>query len=137
MKKAFIKRLSHGEKQTLGELFIRDGDDEVFTCKTLELPWLDNKVQVSCIPAGSYKVKKRNSAKYGDHFHIEDVPGRTFILIHHGNYYTDILGCVLVGTSHTDINNDGLRDVTASRTTMAKLNQIMPDEFEIEIESPV
>ncbi len=131
-----IKRFIHENKQTLGDLFVRDGEEEVFSCKTLELPWLDNQVRVSCIPEGKYTVKKRNSPKYDDHFHIQDVPGRTYILIHHGNYYTDILGCVLVGTSHMDINNDGLRDVTASRNTMKKLNEILPDEFEIEVQRP-
>ena len=132
-----IKRFIHENKQTLGDLFVRDGEEEVFSCKTLELPWLDNQVRVSCMPEGKYTVKKRNSPKYDDHFHIQDVPGRTYILIHHGNYYTDILGCVLVGTSHTDINNDGLRDVTASRNTMKKLNEILPDEFELEVQRPV
>jgi len=131
-----LKRFIHEDKQTLGDLFVKDGEEEIFSCKTLELPWLDNQVRVSCIPEGKYTARKRNSPKYDDHFHIRDVPGRTYILIHHGNYYTDILGCVLVGTSHTDINNDGLRDVTASRNTMKKLNEILPDEFEIEVQRP-
>lgn len=134
--KVLLKRFIHEDKQTLGDLYVKDGDEEVFSCKTLELPWLDNQVKISCIPEGEYKVEKRNSPKYGDHFHIQDVPGRTYILIHHGNYYTDILGCVLVGKIHTDINNDGLRDVTSSKDTMKKLNQILPDEFEIEIQAP-
>jgi hypothetical protein len=41
-----------------------------------------------------------------------------------------------VGKIHTDINNDGLRDVTSSKDTMKKLNQILPHEFEIEIQAP-
>ena len=124
-----IKRQESCEKQTLGALY-HEGKE---VCKTLELPWLENQRRVSCIPKGTYKVVKRHSAKYKNHFHITDVENRDWILIHHGNYYTDILGCILVGKSHTDINGDGLLDVTSSVATMKQLNDLLPDEFELVI----
>lgn len=108
-------------------------DQTVFTCKTLELPWRDNQYQISCIPKGNYNVVRRWSEKYGNHFHVLGVPGRNYILIHVGNYYTEIRGCILVGTSHTDINRDGYRDVTSSKVTMNRLLELMPKSFTLTI----
>jgi len=124
-----LKRFEYSDKQTLGHLLING-----VYFKTLELGWHDNKKRVSCIPKGTYDVVKRNSPKYGAHFHILNVPNRDYILIHHGNFYTDILGCILVGTQHTDINGDGLRDVVNSKVAMAQLNKLLPDSFKLTIE---
>lgn len=64
---------------------------------TLERPWEDNKENVSCIPAGRYRCRKIRSPKFGDTYEICDVPGRTHVLLHWGNYIEDTEGCVLVG----------------------------------------
>ena len=61
-------------------------------------------------------------------------PDTTYILIHHGNYYTNTRGCILPGDSVADINGDGHRDVTSSKRTMDKLNELLPDEFQMIIE---
>lgn len=132
--KATLTRKFYEDKQTLGEFRLEDNCNVIFECKTLELPWLDNKRRKSCIPNGTYQVKPRFSPKYKSHFHVKDVPNRSFILIHGGNYYTQILGCILVGDKHTDINGDGYRDVTNSRKTLAKLVKIAPSGFELVIE---
>lgn len=118
-------------QQTIGELLI----DGVEFCKTLELKWLDNMRSKSCIPEGTYKVVKRlahEKRKY-DHFHILDVPNRSYILIHTGNYSSQILGCILVGDKHIDMNKDGLLDVASSTITLQKLYNLMPDSFELTI----
>ena len=128
-----INRLNKGDKQITGELWVLNNDIKVFDCKTLELPDLDNYPRISCIPYGSYTVKKRWSKKFKNHFHIQDVEGRSYILIHSGNYYTQILGCVLVGTDLRDINNDDIKDVVNSKKTMGILNGLLPDEFNLEI----
>lgn len=131
--KVVITRTSHERKQTLGTLTVLQDDKPVYSCKTLELPWLDNAPRISCIPTGSYKVLRRTSAKYGPHFHVQNVPNRDLILIHHGNYHTDILGCILVGQLHADINNDGCRDVTSSKATMTLILRILPAQFTLTI----
>jgi len=132
MKFLSIVRGYFEDKQTLGKGFVFNDNLEIeFEFKTLELPWLDNKVRESCIPEGIYKVKKRYSKKFKQHFHITNVPNRTYILIHAGNYHNQILGCVLCGDSFRDINNDGYRDVLNSQNTLTKLLDIMPDEFKI------
>jgi hypothetical protein len=76
-----------------------------FECKTLELPWRENRKQISCIPAGEYDVEIRLSNKYGRVYWVRHVPNRTYILIHSGNYAGDkskgfkthVMGCILLG----------------------------------------
>ena len=69
------------------------------TVATLELPWKDNKKEVSCIDSGYYTNVKQFSAagKLGKRLEIPDVPGRTDIRFHAGNYPKDTKGCILVG----------------------------------------
>jgi len=129
-----INRQPSSKKQTLGEFRLIDDNCKVlFTGKTLELPWLNNQTQKSCIPTGTYQVVPRFSPKFKNHFHVLDVPGRSYILIHPGNYFTQILGCILVGENHTDINKDGYKDVTNSKTTLAKLLKLAPEGFKLTI----
>ena len=126
--KLLIERYSHGEKQTIGGLYgISDVGHCIFECDTLELPWLDNKSNVSCIPVGDYVVKKRYSKKYGWHLHVQDVKNRTYILFHSGNYYTQILGCVLVGKLGF-VNSDDIIDVGSSKKTLKKLMALVKSE---------
>ena len=57
------------------------------------------------IPEGTYKVTIRWSPKFTRLMpHVEDVPGRSSILIHWGNYPKDTEGCLIVGKDHgTDV----------------------------------
>lgn len=123
--KLFLRRLYKSGVQTRGELEVRSGEGRIFSCKTLELPWRENKNRVSCIPAGTYPVEYREASESGtynyDHLHVRDVEGRSYILIHSGNLYTQILGCILVGRDFVDINGDGHPDVTHSRDTLEAL----------------
>ena len=129
-----IKRTKRGLTQTLGEMTVyQDRIKPIFDCKTLELEEDVNAVRDDCIPVGLYKVVKRWSKKYGWHFHITGVDGRTLILIHSANFSRQLLGCVAVGASHTDIDGDGLQDVTSSKSTMKRLNKLLPDEFILKI----
>ena len=133
MIKVIIDRLNYSEKQTEGLLTVYDGSEIIFNCWTLELPNLNNQKRVSCIPKGTYEVVKRSSTKYKAHFHVLNVPNRSYILIHNGNYNYHTKGCLLVGKTLKDINNDGLRDVTSSKVTLNKLNKILPNDFELTI----
>lgn len=132
--KLHINRYSHEEKQTIGKLYVLNDKNEIkaeFDC--LELPWKNNQRNISCIPEGTYQVKKRKSSKFGEHFQVLNVPGRSYILIHKGNYYTDIRGCILPGLNLSDINLDGVIDVTSSTQAMKKLLSMMPNEFQLKI----
>lgn len=134
MSKAFLLRLQEDEKQTLSEIIFYDNDvNRVLEVKALELPNRDNQRGISRVKADTYTCVLRYSEKYGWHYHLQDVKGRTLILIHFGNYYTNTRGCILIGNNFTDINKDGYRDVTSSKKTMNKLLKIMPKEFKLTI----
>lgn len=129
-----IERYDSSPVQTLGRLFVLDnGYRSVYDCDTLELPWKNNNLRVSHIPAGTYQVGKRSSPKFGLHFHLINTAPRTFILIHAGNTYKDIQGCILVGKDLKDINGDGHLDVIRSKETLADLLGLMPASFELKI----
>ena len=128
MLKAKLIRFDSTNKQILGEL--RIGND-IF--KTLELPWRDNKKEISCIPEGKYVCVSRVSKKYGNHFEVKNVKNRFAILIHAGNFYYHTLGCILIGLEHKDINKDGLKDVIGSTKALKMLFDKYKEGFELEI----
>lgn len=132
--KAQITRTIKSNRQTLGEFILMDAKGTIlFKCKTLELPWLNNQKQKSCIPTGLYDVVPRSSEKFTKHFHILNVPNREYILIHTGNYRTQILGCVLVGAEFKELNGDGDLDVTSSKATLDKILSLAPKGFQLTI----
>ena len=137
--KAVIRRQHYTTKQVTGTLTLYNSrNKEVFSCKTLELPWLENQRSISCIPTGTYECVKRISDKYRLSYHVkspgkDQVKGRDWILIHPGNYYTQILGCILVGKELRDLNSDGYKDVTASRNTVKALLKHAGKQMDLEI----
>ena len=115
--------------ETLGILYC--GDNRFFT---LELPWKDNAPNISCIPPGIYKWKKRFSpGKQYEVIELIDVPGRSFIQIHLGNYTRQIKGCILPGMGLKDIDKDGVFDVTNSEKAFNQIMVMTADYGEIEI----
>ena len=65
---------------------------------TLELPWKDNKKNVSCIPEGDYPcVFRVRTPTHENVYEVCDVPDRSGVLIHVGNYPHDVKGCIALG----------------------------------------
>ena len=95
-----------------------------FLCFTLELPWRDNQPSISCIPPGQYECRLRASPRFGQTYHVRDVPGRSFVLIHSGNYAGDVSlglkshveGCILLGTKRGSMH--GQRAVLCSKVAV-------------------
>ena len=85
MMRALLTRTSTGDQGTFG--LLQSGG---FSCGILELPWRDNLKQKSCIPEGIYQTKWIKSPKFGFCYQLLDVPGRSNILIHKGNYAGDV-----------------------------------------------
>lgn len=111
-----------------------------FLCYTGELPWRDNKQQVSCIPAGRYKVEPWNSRRFPNTYHIKDVQGRSAILTHQGNLCGDkskgwlshVLGCICVGNKRGAIR--GQQAVLLSVVAMRHLREFIGrNSFDLEI----
>jgi len=64
-------------------------------CSTIELPWLKNQSQVSCIPEGEYELRKRYNLRFRKHLLIVNVPGRSYILMHAANdALKELKGCI-------------------------------------------
>jgi len=132
--RAVLTRLMDGEdKETLGELIFWNGLERIFECKTLELEDKGNANRISRIPQGSYWCAPRYSERHSFHFHVLDVEGRTLILIHAGNRYTNTEGCILVGEYFSHVDDDGILDVGNSRNTLARMTQLFPEGFRIYI----
>lgn len=129
-----VDRFKDTGKQTLGRMqYVDEKNNVLFDCVTLELPWKNNKNKISCIPVGEYdceKVGPSENIKY-PHIWITNVKGRSGVKIHIANYYTQIQGCIAVGSSHLDLNKDGEQDVTASKTTFAALMNVAPNKFKL------
>jgi hypothetical protein len=138
----FIISRNYREKETTGLSFIVNGDEKLLEFATIELPvftvpLMPNQPSTNCIPEGTYKVTKIYSPTKGQCFQVHDVPGRTAILIHKGNYATgkkvDTQGCILVGSKFEDVNKDGNLDVVESTVTLTQLLSILPNEFKLTI----
>ncbi|NIJ45151.1 hypothetical protein FHR24_001590 [Wenyingzhuangia heitensis] len=98
---------------TNGALFIHDS----FFGFCIELPWLENRRNVSCIPEGAYILKARYSQKFGHHLILENVKNRTLILIHPANdALKELRGCIAPVTCLSGIGKG-----TSSRSLLNKL----------------
>ncbi len=95
-------------------------------CHAIELPWLQNRNNVSCIPEGRYRITKRHSSKRGWHLLIHEVPNRSGILIHAANdALKELKGCIAPVTSLT-----GPGKGHSSRKALAQLESLLFAAFE-------
>jgi hypothetical protein len=103
-----------------------------FSCYTLELPWRENKSNISCIPIGQYNCEIRKSPRMGNKYWVKKVPKREYILIHSGNYAGDVNkgfkshvnGCILLGLEMGFISGQRaiLNSVIAGRRFMEAMD---------------
>ena len=127
MKHLDLYRMSYNDKAVIGPLC----EGRHIICLIGELPWLENKPDVSCIPAGTYVVKKaiytpKNLKQYESWF-ITNVPNRTRIFQHIGNIpIQDSLGCQLFGMGISP----GSTGVTSSALAHMHFMEYMKDETE-------
>ena len=92
----------------------------------IELPWLHNQRNVSCIPEGEYELKARYSEKFGHHLHIVNVDGRSLILLHPANKAKrELRGCIAPVTQLT-----GIGEGTNSKPLLQKLVSLCYQAFD-------
>lgn len=109
---------------TIGKLTLPDG----WSCYVMENPWLNNQKGESCIPEGLYTLGKRTSpivqrtsrGQYEQGWEVRDVTGRSFIMIHPGNWVSNTDGCLLPGRAIAFTGDRGLM-VTSSIDTFREL----------------
>ena len=133
MKRVLVIRDFIGRKLSLGLCIVRDDETNnvLFTSQSLERGWLNNAKNISCIPSGVYKLKLEWSPKFKkDLWEIYGVPNRRECKFHAANYSRQLNGCIALGENRSDIDNDGLIDVTNSRNTMKKFHEAMKGNTE-------
>ena len=128
----YLTRLRDNGVQTQGYLTIWNGNS-LKAFHTLELPWRDNKQDISCIPAGVYDWKKWISPTKGLVIEVLRVPNRDKILIHVANFVRELRGCIAPGIGSKDIDGDGNLDVTSSRKALNQMLEMLPENGRIYI----
>ena len=114
-----IMRVEESEWGTFGTMTICG---QAF-CNTLEPPDRQNEKNISNIPPGQYTCRQINSPKFGTTFEVKNVPGRSHILFHSGNFVKSTMGCVLLGASFGQLG--AKRAILNSGRTFKKFLDIM------------
>lgn len=90
-------------------------------CKTIELPWKENASRISCIPEGTYVLRKRFSPRFQWHFEVVGVRGRSAILLHPANdALRELKGCIAPVLRHT-----GEGKGSSSRIALERLKDLL------------
>lgn len=127
MKFAVLIRGETSEEGTFGTLTVLNTG---WSCATAELPWRENRRNISSIPGGLYEASylaRSASGRFRSVYHLHDVDNRGGILIHAGNvagdaqrgYKTNSNGCILVGQRRGMLWNQ--KAVLASRLALKEL----------------
>lgn len=150
MKAKIVRSLSTDEG-TFGKFTAANDDgSKNIACETGELPWRNNEIGKSCIPAGTYKVQWLWSPKHQRSvYHVQDVPGRTVVEIHAANlmgdidkgYVAQLEGCISPGSEVKTFDKDIFPELNKPQrgVTNSLANQQMienffnREEFELEI----
>jgi len=123
MKQVILQRAWSDERATLGMLSILgEKHNPIFT---LENPLRSTDID-SRIPGGEYECGPHHSEKYPNVYEVRNVPNRTAILIHWGNFESDTTGCILVGLGSGML--EGQPAVMASKSAFKTLLDTVGDE---------
>lgn len=136
-------RQSTGDEGTFGAIVFDGG----FVLQTLELPWEENALNISCIPCGMYTCELDDSPKFGSTYQIRDVPGRSHILFHAGNWagrksmpelQSNVEGCILVGHARVRMGEPRQMAVQESRRALDDMQiHLKGESFELLIMSRI
>ena len=109
---------------TNGEIFF----NKTRFCSSIELPWLNNQHQVSCIPEGKYELLIRYSEKFKWHLQLKNVKDRDLILIHPANdAIRELKGCI-APVSILQSPGKGLRSRVALESLKAIVYPVLDDK---------
>jgi hypothetical protein len=121
--------------------------ERLLIAKTLELPWLNNRSNVSCIPYTvgdeKYTVVKMPPGfgrDYG-YFRLTYVKGRSInqmlmmsaILMHPASHPKDLLGCIGCGSRFADLDGDNVPEIVESKLKIKWMYENLPDVFHLQI----
>lgn len=141
MKKLLLERRPTTATETEG--FLSFGNEIL---ATIERPWVPydtpgGKPFESCVPEGAYDIAYHErpggdivpalvNPLLGVHYLQEDVPdqgGRYLILVHVGNWVTDVVGCVAPGLSFGNSPQGPM--VKSSKAAMSRLMEYLENDI--------
>ena len=138
MKNRLVAKRAYLKTCTISEVFHQGKS----ICHFVELPWLSNQPNESCIPAGIYSIEPYQSDNHGDVFilknhnlgvgHFKGDSVRFGILIHVANFPSEIDGCIGPGLKE----HPSVWGVASSRKAMSMLTKLIDfdlGEWELEI----
>ncbi len=97
----------------------------------LERPWLDNKRNISCIPEGTYQIAPDQEGRFTGYQELQDVPGRSEIIIHAANYVHEVQGCLAPNMS-IEISGDAQVRGVDPRKALDMVRELAPEQVTIE-----
>lgn len=130
MKTIILKRVAASDGGTQGVLITQW--PAIAFAVSYELPWHDNKKDISCIPEGEYICKETQHGEKGIVYRVQGVPGRDGILMHIGNTCKDVSGCIAVGDQFEPIAGEAVAVGMSAKGFFDLKNIIKPDtEFRL------
>lgn len=124
-----IYRFEKTDKGTVSVNLINTGDESFNQFGyNIELPYLDNRRSVSCIPVGIYSFRKIVRPDNSQAIEIMNVPNRTHILAHSGNFMRDTKGCILPNISYSHIMDTKTPYGITSRPQVKQLLRALPSQ---------
>lgn len=115
---AILQRVESGPQGTFGRF-----QAGRFHAYSLELPWRDNRPNVSAIPAGTYLCGFTHSPRFGRCLYLlGSVPGRSGVRIHPANLARQLNGCIALGERLGWI--DGVKAVLVSAPAVRRLEEL-------------
>lgn len=129
-----IYRFEKTDKGTVSVNLINTGDESFNQFGyNIELPYLDNRVNVSCIPSGIYTFQKIVRSNGNEAIEILNVPNRTHILAHSGNYMKDTQGCILPNISYSYTRESKTPYGITSKPQVKQLLRALPSRGTVHI----
>jgi len=127
MRTLFLKRMAQSAAGTFGVLV----EDEVPFAVTLELPWMLNRTDISCIPCGNYRCIRVTRLDGTPTFEVTEVKDRTAILFHIANTLKDLKGCIGVAEEFGVIGDEPA--IQSSGRGFQEFMDKLKDEYEFDL----
>lgn len=124
-------RRRYYDTHTAGMIYLPSGG----AIYTLELPWMDNAIGVSCIPEGEYIVDRDYTGRHKwFRFRDQEVHPRSAIEIHPATYLHHLQGCIAPAMR---LHGDGeeVRTIQSREACERLLDWFEDDSFYLRITS--
>lgn len=115
-----LARVQTGPDGTFGVMGLADDPPRWLT---LERPWYNNEQEVSCIQDGTYDLIPYPSTHFGKVWAVQNVVGRTAILIHPANRAEELRGCIALGMRYGEL--DHRPAILESQPAVAEFHNMM------------